>query len=152
MAISTSGTATVDQTALKVNQAGIIATLLLAFLLSPLVPALVGLVPALALVMLVGGVEPRLALFPQLYRRVLRPAGYLKPRVVRDSPRPHAFAQMVGGSVLVLASIAFAAQAPLIGWALAWVVIVLAFVNFAFNFCLGCQIFYRLERIGIVRA
>jgi hypothetical protein len=152
MAVTGSRALTVDQTALKVNQVGIITTLLVGFLISAVLPGVVLLVPVLALVMLVGSVEPRFALFRQLYLRVLKPNGVLRPRVVADNPKPHAFAQLVGGSVLVLASIAFAVQAPIVGWVLAWVVIVLAFVNFAFNFCLGCQIFYRLERVGLVKA
>lgn len=149
---STDSTSTVDQTALKVTQAGIITTLLVAFLLSALWPGAALLVPILALVMLAGSVEPRLALFRQLYLRVLKPRNLAHPRVVADSPRPHAFAQQMGGSVLLLATLFFALGNPIIGWGLSWVVIVLAFVNFAFNFCLGCQIFYRLERFGLVKA
>ena len=148
----TDSPSTVDQTALKVTQAGIITTLLIAFLLSAVWPWAALLVPILALVMLAGSVEPRLALFRQLYLRVLRPRGLVQPRVVVDSPRPHAFAQQMGGSVLILAAIAFFLGSPVIGWGLSWVVIVLAFVNFTFNFCLGCQIFYRLERLGLVKA
>ena len=55
--------------------------------------------------------------------------------------------------MLLLASIfLFPLNSLVIGWGLVWIVIVLAFVNFAFNFCLGCQIFYRLERFGLVKA
>ena len=39
-----------------------------------------------------------------------------------------------------------------IGLALALIVAVLAFVNLAFGYCLGCQIFYQLERRGLLRA
>lgn len=152
MATSTRTATTVDQSALKVNQAGIITTLLLSFLLSAVWPAAALLVPLLALVMLVGSVEPRLALFRQIYLRMLRPRGLVHARVIVDSPKPHTFAQQVGGSVLILASLAFALQLPIVGWGLSWVTIVLAFVNFAFNYCLGCQIFYRLERVGLVKA
>jgi hypothetical protein len=41
---------------------------------------------------------------------------------------------------------------PVVGLALALLVAVLAFVNFAFGYCLGCQIFYQLERRGLLRA
>lgn len=124
----------VDRTALKVNQAGIVLTLLLAFLLSALWPALTLAVPVLAAVMLVGSAEPRAALFRQLYAGVLRPAGWLRPRPVQESPRPHTFAQLLGGAVLALASLAFLLAAPIVGWALAWVVLLLAFANLAFGF------------------
>lgn len=124
----------IDRTALKVNQAGIVLTLLLAFLLSAVWPALVWAVPVLAAVMLVGSVEPRAALFRQVYTLALRPAGLLRPRPVEESPRPHTFAQMLGGVFLLLASLAFLLAAPVLGWALAWIVLLLAFVNLAFGF------------------
>jgi Domain of unknown function (DUF4395) len=124
----------IDRTALKVNQAGIVLTLLLTFLLSAIWPALVWAVPVLAAVMLVGSIEPRAALFRQVYTVALRPAGLLRPRPVEESPRPHTFAQILGGVFLVLASLAFLLAAPLLGWALAWIVLLLAFVNLAFGF------------------
>ena len=82
-----------DGTALKVNQAGIVATLLLAFLLSAITPGAYWLVAALAVVMLLGAWQPRLGLFRQLYFRLLKPAKLLTPAPRRESPKPHAFAQ-----------------------------------------------------------
>jgi len=130
----TAGEGVVDRTALKVNQAGIVATLLVAFLLSALTPVAIWLVPLLAVVMLLGSWQPRLGLFRQIYFAVLKPAGMLRPAPRRESPKPHAFAQLLGGVMLVLASLVFAASVTLIGWVLAWIVIVLAFANLAFDF------------------
>jgi Domain of unknown function (DUF4395) len=124
----------IDRTALKVNQAGIVLTLLVAFLLSAIWPGLTLAVPLLAAVMLIGALEPRAALFRQLYLVVLRPAGLLHGWPVEESPRPHNFAQILGGVFLVLASLAFLLAVPVLGWALAWIVLVLAFVNLAFGF------------------
>jgi hypothetical protein len=124
----------IDRTALKVNQAGIVLTVLLAFLFSALWPVLWWALPVLALVMLVGAIEPRAALFRQVYLAVLRPAGLLRPRPVEESPRPHNFAQILGGVFLLLASLAFLLAVPIVGWALAWIVLLLAFVNLAFGF------------------
>ncbi|MDQ6709898.1 MAG: DUF4395 domain-containing protein [Candidatus Dormibacteraeota bacterium] len=126
--------AMVDRTALKVNQAGIIATLLVAFLLSALTPAAIWLVPLLAVVMLLGVWQPRLGLFRQFYFQVLKPARVLTPASRRESPKPHAFAQLLGGIMLMLATLVFAASFTPIGWALAWIVIVLAFANLAFDY------------------
>jgi len=127
-------TRTLDRTALKVNQAGTLVTLLLAFLASALVPAAVVLVPLLAAVMLTGAVEPRAALFKQLYVRVLRPLGMLQPHPVSEDPRPHNFAQLLGGGCLALASVAFVLSWTLVGWAIVLLVLVLAFANLAFEF------------------
>jgi len=124
----------IDRTAGKVNQAGIMLTLLISFLVSALWPPATLLVPLLAAVLLLGPVEPRAAVFKQLYSHVLRPAGILTARPVSESSRPHNFAQLLGGLVLALASLAFLASAPLVGWVLAWIVLLLAFANLAFGF------------------
>jgi hypothetical protein len=144
-------TQVVDHSALKVNQTGIIATVLVAFIGSAFYrPALV-LIPLLAIVLLVGTVAPRFALFKQLYFKVLKPRGIVKPRPVQDRPEPHNFAQGLGGVFLVVAS-AFLLPVPVIGLALALLVAVLAFVNLAFGYCLGCQIYFQLGKRGLIRA
>ena len=144
-------TQVVDHSALKVNQTGIIATVLVAFVASALYRPLLVLIPLLAIVLLLGTFAPRLALFKQLYFKVLKPRGIVKPRPVQDRPEPHNFAQALGGVFLTLASV-FLIPVPEIGLALALLVAVLAFVNLAFGYCLGCQIFFQLERRGVIRA
>ena len=88
----------VDHTALKVNQAAIIALLLLAFVLD-----LSWLVLFVAAVMLIGTIWPKAGLFKLVYATLLRPAGLLKPDVQEDEPQPHLFAQGVGAAVLLIA-------------------------------------------------
>ena len=134
----------VDHTALKVNQASIIAFLGLAFLLNQ-----VWLVTLVSAVMLVGTLWPRAGLFKLFYARVLKPAGILHPNVIPDDPQPHLFAQGLGGIMLAAAIVAFALGAAVLGWLLVWVVAVLAAVNLFFHFCLGCFIYYHLARHGI---
>src|ERR1700730_15814487 len=144
-------TQVVDHSALKVNQTGIIATVLVAFIGSAVYrPALV-LIPLLAIVLLVGTFAPQYALFKQLYFKVLKPRGIVKPRPVQDRPEPHNFAQGMGGVVLAIASI-FLLPLPVVGLALSLLVAVLAFVNFAFGYCVGCQIYYQLSKAGLIRA
>jgi hypothetical protein len=145
------GTQVIDHSALKVNQAGIIATVLVAFLGSIAFRPLLVLIPLLAIVLLLGTFAPRLALFKQFYFKVLKPRGIIKSRPVQDRPEPHNFAQGLGGVFLAVATI-FLIPLPVVGLALALLVAVLAFVNFAFGYCLGCQIFYQLERRGLLRA
>ena len=140
----------VDHSALKVNQTGIVATVLVAFFGSVLWRPLLVLIPLLAIVLLLGTFAPRLALFKQLYFRVLKPRGVIKPRPVQDRPEPHNFAQGLGGVFLGVASV-FLIPVPFIGLALALLVAVLAFVNLAFGYCLGCQIFFQLERRGVLK-
>ena len=104
----------------------------------------------LAIVLLLGTFAPQYALFKQFYFKVLKPRGIVKPRPVQDRPQPHNFAQGMGGVVLAIASI-FLIPVPVIGLALSLLVAVLAFANVAFGYCLGCQIFYQLERRGVLK-
>jgi hypothetical protein len=140
----------VDHSALKVNQAGIVATVLVAFAGSALWQPLLVLIPLLAIVLVLGTFVPRLALFKQLYFKVLKPRGIVRPRPVQDRPEPHNFAQGLGGVFLAVASV-FLIPVPVLGLAIALLVAVLAFVNLAFGYCLGCQIFFQLERRGVLK-
>ena len=144
-------TQVVDHSALKVNQAGIVVTVLVAFIGSAFYRPLLALIPLLAVVLLLGTFSPQLALFKQVYFKVLKPRGIVKPRPVQDRPEPHNFAQGMGGVVLAIASI-FLLPLPVVGLALALLVAVLAFVNLALGYCLGCQIYFQLGKLGLIRA
>ena len=144
-------TQVVDHSALKVNQAGIIVTVLVAFIGSAFYRPLLVLIPLLAVVLLLGTFVPQLALFKQLYFKGLKPRGIVKPRPVQDKPEPHNFAQGLGGVFLAVASV-FLLPLTVVGLALALLVAVLAFVNFAFGYCLGCQIYFQLGKRGLIKA
>jgi hypothetical protein len=141
----------VDHSALKVNQIGIITTVLVAFIGSAFYRPLLVLIPLLAIVLLVGTFAPQLALFKQLYFKVLKPRGIVKPRPVQDRPEPHNFAQGMGGVVLAIASVLLL-PLTVAGLALSLLVAVLAFVNVAFGYCVGCQIYFQLSKAGVIRA
>jgi len=135
-----------DRSALKTNQVAIVALTVAAF-----VTQVYALVVVVAAVMIAGTIEPRVALFQQLYHRVLKPAGLVKPRIVNEDPAPHRFAQGVGGVVLAVGATALYLGQPTVGWLFAWVVIALAFVNLVFDFCVGCQMYFLLARAGLMR-
>jgi len=140
----------VDHSALKVNQAAIIATVLVAFLGSFVSAWFELLIPALAVVMLLGTWKPELALFKQLYFKVLKPRGIVQARVIEDSPVPHNFAQGLGGVFVLAASVLLPILAPA-GLALTLLVGVLAFINLAFGYCVGCQVYFLLGRSGVLK-
>src|ERR1700681_2255422 len=149
--MATSPRGVVDHSALKVNQTGIVATVLVAFIGSAFFrPALV-LIPLLSIVLLLGTFAPQYALFKQFYFKVLKPRGIVKPRPVQDRPEPHNFAQGLGGVFLVVAS-AFLLPVPVIGLAFGVLVPVFAFINLAFGYCVGCQIYFQLGKRGLIRA
>jgi hypothetical protein len=140
----------VDHSALKVNQTAIVATVLIAFVGSLFWTLFLALIPLLGIILLLGTFVPQLALFKQLYFKVLKPRGIVKPQPVQDRPEPHNFAQGLGGVFLGISSLLLV-SVPIVGIALALLVAVLAFVNLAFGYCLGCQIFYQLERRGVLK-
>lgn len=134
----------VDRTALRVNQAFIIGILVLAFLLDNIL-----LVAFTSLVMLLGTAVPRLSLFKQIYRRLLQPVGLVKADVIPDNPEPHRFAQGFGGVVLSLAVITLLFSQSFAGWALVWLVVILAGLNLFLGFCAGCFLYYQLNRLNV---
>jgi hypothetical protein len=143
-------TSTVDHSALKVNQAGIILTVLAAFVGSAFSAWFELLIPALAVVMLLGTWRPDLALFKQVYFTFLKPRGIVRPRPLEDSPIPHNFAQGLGGVFVVVASVLLPFS-PAVGLAVSLLVAVLAFINLAFGYCVGCQVYFLLGRSGVLK-
>jgi len=133
----------VDHSVLRVNQASIILGLLAAFIFN-----LPWLTAAVALVMLVGTAIGKAGFF-LLYTGILRPAGIVKPHVLADNPEPHRFAQGFGGVVAALSTVFLFFGAPAAGWALAWLVIVLAALNLFVGFCAGCAVYYWLNRMRV---
>jgi hypothetical protein len=131
-----------DRTALKVNQAVIVALLVVAFVVS--LPWLVALV---AVVIALGTISPQLALFQRLYRDLLRPAGLLRPDFHAEDAAPHRFAQGLGAAVLVVASLAQFAGLSALGWALTLLVVLLAAIDLVFGFCAGCFVYLQLARL-----
>jgi hypothetical protein len=134
----------VDHSALRTNQAFIIGLLIVAFVLDAK-----WLVAFVAAVMLIGTIFPRMALFKAVYWYLLKPLKIARPDVRRDNPEPHLFAQGVGGVVLLIATLAFAANAPVPGWALSWIVVALAALNLFVGICVGCLMYYWFNRLGV---
>ena len=74
-------------------------------------------------------------------KRLLR----VPPQMVDEDPRPHRFARFLGAVFLGLASLALLLGLKPLGYALALLVALLAFVNLAFGFCLGCFLYLHLR-------
>jgi hypothetical protein len=134
-----------DRSAVRVNQALIIAFLVLGFILNQ--PLLVAFVAA---VMAIGTAFPAAALFQRIYRDLLRPAKLIRPNVHAEDAAPHRFAQGMGAGVLIVSLIAFLAGSTGLGWALSILVIVLAGINLFFGFCAGCFVYFQLQRLGVI--
>lgn len=134
----------VDYSALRTNQGFIIGLLLAAFVLNSW-----AVVAVVALVMLVGTVWPGAGLFKRIYQHALKPSGVVRPDVIVDNPEPHLFAQGLGGMFALASAISVLSGFPLLGWSLAWLVIVLAALNLFVGFCAGCFVYYQLNKLGV---
>lgn len=134
----------VDQNGLKTGQAATIILLILAFVLnSPLLVAIV------ALAQLLGALDIPFAPYRLLYQNVVKSSGLVKPHVIADNPEPHRFAMLVGAIFNGAATVALLAGAPVLGWVLVGIVVVLANLNFWLNFCAGCWMYYQFNRLGV---
>lgn len=134
----------IDRTALKFDEAGIVALLSLAWLAHS-----VWFVAFVAAVMLIGVVWPKATIFRLVYVWVLRPLNVLKPRLVPDRVAPHRFARGIGGTIVTIAFVLLMMGSTTIGWILMMIVLVLASINLFLGFCAGCFMFYQLERLGV---
>ncbi|MCK9487460.1 MAG: DUF4395 domain-containing protein [Dehalococcoidia bacterium] len=138
----------VDRNTLRTNQAFIVGLSVLAFLLGTEAGRWV--VLGTALVMSLGTLHEGLALFKQVHRRILKPAGILPANVHIEDPMPHQFAQAMGSVFLFAAFAALVGGAVALGWVLTWLVAALAFVNLTVQFCAGCFVYFQLDRRGLL--
>lgn len=138
-----------DRSPLKVGQVLLISGLLIAWAVAIAHPAAAVAFPVFALMLLGGALSPATSLPRWLYVNLLKPRGLVRPRVRAEDPAPHRFAQLVGGTFLVAASLASVLGHLTVAWTLGWIVIALAFLNFAFDICVGCIVYAQLVRIGL---
>ncbi len=134
----------IDRTALKFDEAGVVALLSIAWLTHS-----VWFVAFVAVVMLLGVVWPRATIFRLIYFYMLRPLNLLTPRPVPDREAPHRFARALGGTMVTIAFVLLLTGSTTIGWILMMNVLVLASINLFLGFCAGCFVFYQLERLGL---
>jgi len=136
-----------DRSALKFNQGSIVVLTAIAFLFS-----LPWLIVFTAAVMLAGTIFPKAGLFKLIYKHIAKPLGIIKPDVAEENNSPHQFAQGMGGIFLTVSFIALKAKFFVIGWILALIVLALAFINLTVNFCVGCYIYFQLNKLGLFRS
>lgn len=88
----------------------------------------------------------------------LSPLGWFAQRVVAPrlgAPRlvpgpPKRFAQGIGATLTIGAVVALALGAAPVAWTLVALVLVAAGLESGLGFCLGCWIFGRLQRVGLI--
>jgi hypothetical protein len=87
----------------------------------------------------------RHAPYALLFRHLIRPR--LGPPARTEASGPPRFAQLVGAVFGVVGVVGFLAGVPALGYAATALAFVAAFLNAAFEFCLGCQMYLFLRSI-----
>jgi hypothetical protein len=80
---------------------------------------------------------------------------FVRPRLAApkelEDPRPPQFAQLIGFIVAAVGLVLGALAVPYGVAGAAAAAFIAAFLNAAFAFCLGCQIYVGLQRIGLIK-
>jgi Domain of unknown function (DUF4395) len=87
----------------------------------------------------------RYAPYGIVYRALLRPR--LGPPAELEAESPPRFAQGVGMVCAAIGTIGFLAVSPLLGIAFTALALIAAFLNAAFDLCLGCHMFLFIQRL-----
>lgn len=133
----------IDHSAIKTGQLLGIVVLLGAFVLDRWEP-----VAALAGVFLVTSVFFEWGPFALVYRLLLKPLGLVAADLRTDNAQPHRFGQAVGAVSAAWAAAALYYNYTILGWVLVWVLIALTGISFM-GWCIGCFIYYQLNRLGL---
>lgn len=130
----------IDPRGPRVNQGVLTVALLLGFLADWR-----AVIPIFAVVLLLGAAfGPRYGPVLRFYAEVIKPR--LGPPSEMEDPRPPRFAAAVGVVFLGAATIALAAGAPGLAWALALIVAALAGLAAITGICIGCELYLVLAR------
>ncbi|HVE99609.1 MAG TPA: DUF4395 domain-containing protein [Mycobacteriales bacterium] len=86
----------------------------------------------------------RRAPYGVLYRTFVQPR--LDPPAELEAEAPPRFAQTVGAAFAAVGTVGFLAGAPLLGTVATALALGAAFLNAAFGFCLGCEVYLLFRR------
>lgn len=136
---------TLDQAGLRTGQVTTIVLLLAAFIVGRSAWPLVAFV---GIAQLMGAFALPAAPY-RLFYQFLRQAKVLQPNPQPDNPEPHRFAMGIGAAFNLSAAIALLSGATMLAWVLVWIVILLANLNYWGRFCVGCWMYYQLNRLGV---
>ena len=99
-----------------------------------------------AVVFAIGAIKgPQFTPYAFIYRTLIKPR--LKSPLRTEDVRPPKFAQSIGLIFALVALVGSASGAPVVFTVAIAAALAAAFLNAAFDFCLGCQIYLLLARL-----
>ena len=103
-----------------------------------------------AVVFSIGALRgPQFTPYAVIFKKLIKPR--LKSEVVFEDVRPPQFAQAVGLGFALVAVIASVTGASLVFTVAVGFALAAAFLNAAFNFCLGCEMYLLILRVRIAK-
>ncbi len=103
-----------------------------------------------AVVFAIGALRgPQFTPYAVIFKKLIKPR--LKSEVVFEDVRPPQFAQAVGLGFALVAVIASVTGASLVFTVAVGFALAAAFLNAAFNFCLGCEMYLLILRVRIAK-
>ena len=102
----------------------------------------------LGIAFVLGGTVRWLSPFGAIYRWVVRPLGLMRSDYRLDNLQAHQFGQLVGVATAAAAWGLIQAGYPSAGWAVVVVLIALTAISY-FGWCIGCFLYYQLNRLGL---
>ena len=103
-----------------------------------------------AVVFAIGALRgPQFTPYAVIFKKFIKPR--LKSELVFEDVRPPQFAQAVGLGFALLAVIASVTGASLVFTVAVGFALAAAFLNAAFNFCLGCEMYLLILRVRIAK-
>lgn len=139
-----------DVTARKVHQWTMAALVVAAFLLGDRFGPLLLLVAGG--IMLVGRFWWPADLVRQFTWRVLEPRHLLARRERAEDHSTRRIARVIGGVIWVAAAALVWLGLPVLGWAVALLIVLMVVLDAAFDFCVLCFAFLHLDRAGLLPA
>jgi hypothetical protein len=101
---------------------------------------------AQAVVFAIGAASARYAPYGMLFRRFIAPR--LEPPAEREAAEPVRFAQGVGFAFMAVATVGYLTGTAAVGIVATACALVAAFLNAAFGFCLGCELYLLGRRMA----
>ena len=99
-----------------------------------------------AIVFAIGAIKgPQFTPYAFIYRTLIKPR--LKSPLRTEDVRPPQFAQSIGLLFALVAQVGSATGAPVVFTIAIAAALAAAFLNAAFDFCLGCQVYLILARL-----
>lgn len=103
-----------------------------------------------AVVFAIGALRgPQFTPYAVIFKKLIKPR--LKSEVVFEDVRPPQFAQAVGLAFALVAVIASVTGVSLVFTVAVGFALAAAFLNAAFNFCLGCEMYLLILRVRIAK-